>query len=192
MINSSRDLRRASGSLYRSRTITYACFLAPALILYMLVVIIPFFQGIPYSFTNWQPVKGVKDFVGMRNYVNLFSKTGKVFRKSVLNTFEFTAYYIVISNVLGLAMALLVQRSSRLNNLCRTLIFMPYVLSLITAAFVWRWPITPVLCTRYFPVCTRWALMWPGWNPGQLQSEISRVCSISTWKPLSTLRNLCC
>ncbi len=138
MINSSRDLRRASGSLYRSRTLTYACFLAPALILYMLVVIIPFFQGIPYSFTNWQPVKGVKDFVGMRNYVNLFSKTGKVFRKSVINTFEFTAYYIVISNVLGLAMALLVQRSSRLNNLCRTLIFMPYVLSLITAAFVWR------------------------------------------------------
>ena len=74
----------------------------------------------------------------MRNYVNLFSKTGKVFRKSVVNTFEFTALYIVISNVIGLAMALLVKKSSRLNNLCRTLIFMPYVLSLITAAFVWR------------------------------------------------------
>lgn len=137
MANSSRDLRRASGSLYRTRTMTYACFLAPALILYLLVVIIPFFQGIPYSFTNWQPVKGVKDFVGFKNYINLFTK-GKVFWKSVRNTFEFTVIYILISNAIGLGMALLVQRSSRLNNLCRTLIFMPYVLSLITAAFVWR------------------------------------------------------
>lgn len=128
----------AHGSLKRTRTITYACFLAPALILYVITVIIPFFQGIPYSFTNWQPVKGVNDFIGLRNYVNLFSKTGKVFWKSVTNTFEFTILYIVISNVLGLAMALLVKRSTRLNNLCRTLIFMPYVLSLITAAFVWR------------------------------------------------------
>lgn len=136
MVKRRTELR--SGSLNRTRTLTYACFLAPALILYIITVIMPFFQGIPYSFTNWQPVKGVRDFIGLKNYINLFSKTGKVFWKSVGNTFEFTAMYIVISNVIGLGMALLVQRSSRLNNLCRTLIFMPYVLSLITAAFVWR------------------------------------------------------
>lgn len=129
---------RVGNSLKRSKSVTYACFLAPALILYVLTVIIPFFQGIPYSFTNWQPVKGVNDFIGLRNYVNLFSKTGRVFWKSVGNTFQFTLLYILIANVLGLAMALLVKRSTRLNNLCRTLIFMPYVLSLITAAFVWR------------------------------------------------------
>ncbi len=134
----SRYALHPTGSMKRTRRITYACFLAPALLLYIFTVIMPFFQGIPYSFTNWQPVKGINDFVGLRNYVNLFSKVGQVFWKSVGNTFEFTAMYIVISNVFGLAMALLVHKYSRLNNLCRTMIFMPYVLSLITAAFVWR------------------------------------------------------
>ena len=39
---------RVGNSLKRSKSVTYACFLAPALILYVLTVIIPFFQGIPY------------------------------------------------------------------------------------------------------------------------------------------------
>ena len=46
---------------------------------------------------------------------------------------------MVLSNALGLAVALMLHRSNKLNNLCRTIIFMPYVISLVTAAFVWRY-----------------------------------------------------
>ena len=46
MATSRPDLR-VSGSLHRSRLITYACFLTPALLLYIITVIMPFFQGIP-------------------------------------------------------------------------------------------------------------------------------------------------
>ena len=63
----------------------------------------------------------------------------KEFWTVVKNTFQFTPYYIVFSNVIGLAVALLLQRPGKLNNFSRTLIFMPYVISLLTAAFVWRY-----------------------------------------------------
>lgn len=124
-------------SFRTTKRITYALFVAPALVVYLLVVIFPFFQGIPYSLTNWNLISNVADFVGIKNYRTLMNS--KEFWTVVKNTFQFTLYYIVFSNVIGLGVALLLQRPSRLNNLGRTLIFMPYVISLLTAAFVWRY-----------------------------------------------------
>lgn len=101
------------------------------------MVIIPFFQGIPYSFTNWNLISNASNFIGAKNYQTLFKS--KEFWTIVKNTFQFTVYYVVLSNALGLAVALMLHRSNKLNNLCRTIIFMPYVISLVTAAFVWRY-----------------------------------------------------
>lgn len=130
-------MRLRQQSFDRSKRITFACFLAPALLLYIITVIVPFFQGIPYSFTNWNLISNASNFVGTKNYVNLFKS--KEFWTSVTNTFQFTFFYVILSNLIGLGVALLLHRSSRLNNVCRTVIFMPYVISLVTAAFVWRY-----------------------------------------------------
>ena len=124
-------------SFESSKRLTYTCFLIPALLLYLIVVIIPFFQGIPYSFTNWNLISNASNFIGAKNYQTLFKS--KEFWTIVKNTFQFTVYYVVLSNALGLAVALMLHRSNKLNNLCRTIIFMPYVISLVTAAFVWRY-----------------------------------------------------
>ncbi len=133
-------------SYSRSRRIVYAGFVAPALILYLLTVVLPFFQGIPYSLTNWNLVSSQSEFVGLKNYVNLFNSS--VFWKSIGNTFQFTLYYVVLSNVIGLLIALLIQKSTRINNISRTLVFMPYVISMLTAAFVWKY----IFNTVYSPL----------------------------------------
>ncbi|MDD3334074.1 MAG: sugar ABC transporter permease [Eubacteriales bacterium] len=130
-------MKRQHLRLTTEREITYACFLAPALILYIITVIVPFFQGIPYSFTNWNLISNASNNVGFKNYAILFGS--KEFWTAVGNTFQFTGLYVVFSNLIGLGVALLLQRSSKLNNVCRTMIFMPYVISLVTAAFVWRY-----------------------------------------------------
>jgi len=119
-----------------SRHIWNACFLLPALALFLAVIIIPLFQGIPYAFTNWNGISPTNKFIGLRNFVRLFHD--EEMWKALSNTFVYTLFYIVFSNILGLAVALLLQRSSKVNNLCRTLIFMPYVVSMLTAAFVWK------------------------------------------------------
>ena len=133
-------------SYSRSRSLVYAGFVAPALVLYLLTVVLPFFQGIPYSLTNWNLVSSQSEFVGLKNYITLFNSS--VFWKSISNTFQFALYYVVLSNVIGLLMALLIQKSSRINNVSRTLVFMPYVISMLTAAFVWRY----IFNTVYSPL----------------------------------------
>ena len=120
-------------SFESSKRLTYTCFLIPALLLYLIVVIIPFFQGIPYSFTNWNLISNASNFIGAKNYQTLFKS--KEFWTIVKNTFQFTLYYVVLSNALGLAVALMLHRSNKLNNLCRTIIFMPYVISLADGCF---------------------------------------------------------
>ena len=119
------------------KRITYACFVLPALILYLITVVFPFFQGIPYSLTNWNLVSSQSQFVGLKNYLSMLKSTS--FWKSISNTFQFAAYYIVFANLIGLGIALLIHRSSKINNICRTLVFMPYVISMLTAAFVWKY-----------------------------------------------------
>lgn len=137
-LSTARTIRR--GQLSRQRTVTYICLLAPCLLLFVATVIVPFIQGIPYSFTDFNLMNSQSaNFVGLKWYRNLFdAKLGKTFWKAVGNTFQFTGMYILLSNLIGLMMALLLKKSTRLNNICRTLVFMPYVLGLITAAFAWR------------------------------------------------------
>ncbi len=111
-------------------------FLFPAMLLFLACVILPLFQGIPYSLMDWNGVSPTHRYVGLKNYVKLLSST-ELWR-DVATTFRYTFAYMIAANVLGLATALLLRKGSRLNNLCRTLIFMPYVISMITAAFVWK------------------------------------------------------
>ena len=64
-------------------------FMLPTIILFCIVVLIPFFQGIPYSFTNWKSiVSETKEFNGLKNYIYLIKN--KYFQDSLLVTFKFT------------------------------------------------------------------------------------------------------
>ncbi len=118
-------------------------FLFPAMFLYCFVVIIPFIQGIPYSFTNRASVVSQNyDFVGLKNYVELL--TNKYFQQAFLHTVQFTVIYVIGANVLGLALALMLSRSSKFNNLARTIMFIPFTVALTSGAIVWSYVFTDV------------------------------------------------
>ena len=79
-------------------------FMLPAFIFFAFVVLIPFFQGIPYSFTNWKSIISKNyDFIGLKNYATLL--TNKYFLNDFAHTFHFTILYIIASNIIGLALA---------------------------------------------------------------------------------------
>lgn len=119
-------------------------FLLPAFIIYASVVLVPFIQGIPFSFTNWKSI--ISDdmtFVGLKNYIILLSNVN--FGTTFLNTFKFTAIYMVGANVLGLFLAMLLWKSSRVNNMLRTIMFMPFTVALISSAIVWSYVYTDII-----------------------------------------------
>jgi ABC-type sugar transport system permease subunit len=120
-----------------------AVFLFPAFLFFFGIVVIPFFQGIPYSFTDWKSViSPTKNFVGFRNFFTLL--TNEYFLRTLGHTFHFTILYIGAANILGLFLALMLWRSSLFNNVARTITFMPFTVALTSAAIVWSYVYTDV------------------------------------------------
>lgn len=120
-----------------------AAFLLPALLIYCFVVLIPFFQGIPYSFTNRTSIiSKTYKYVGFGNYITLL--TNKYFRQAFQHTVEFTVIYVIGANVLGLIFALMLNKSSKFNSFARTVIFVPFTVALTSGAIVWSYVYTDV------------------------------------------------
>ena len=116
-------------------------FMLPTIILFCIVVLIPFFQGIPYSFTNWKSiVSETKEFNGLKNYIYLIKN--KYFQDSLLVTFKFTILYMISANVMGLLLALAIHRSSWFNNIARTVLFLPFTVSATAGSIVWSYVFT--------------------------------------------------
>lgn len=113
-------------------------FLLPAFLVFAYVVLIPFLQGIPYSFTNWKSVIATnRDFNGIKNYVLMLKNP--YFQQSFLHTASFTLVYELGANVLGLTFALLLFKSSKFADFCRTMMFLPFTTALVSAAIVWSY-----------------------------------------------------
>lgn len=135
-------MKRQLSGRERERNLVHIGFVAPAVLLFLVIYIIPFIQGIPYSFTNWNGVGKDFDFIGIKNYITLL--TNVEFRKVLGNTFYFTFFYLILSNAFGLIFALMLYRNSRFNGFVRSIFFIPFVVALLTTAFIFRYLYTDV------------------------------------------------
>ena len=148
-------------------------FMLPTIILFCIVVLIPFFQGIPYSFTNWKSiVSETKEFNGLKNYIYLIKN--KYFQDSLLVTFKFTILYMISANVMGLLLALAIHRSSWSNNIARTVLFLPFTVSATAGSIVWSYVFTDVYGTIT-------GLVSPLGMPGQI---IYGMVVIGAWRDM--------
>lgn len=115
---------------------TFAFFLLPCFIAMLVALIIPLFTGLYYSFTEWNG-QTVAGFVGIKNYLKLFSDTG--FINSLIFTAKFTIVSVIVVNVVGLSLALLVtKQKNKLNTFFRTIFFMPNLIGGIILGFIWQ------------------------------------------------------
>ena len=116
-------------------------FMLPAFLFFAYVVLIPFF---PVSFTDKKAVFANSwNYVGLENYIKLIKSTS--FQDSFIHTAHFTVIYIIGANVLGLLLALALWKSSRFNNVMRTLLFMPFTVSLVASTKVWSYVYTDII-----------------------------------------------
>lgn len=119
-------------------------FMLPAFLFFAYVVLIPFIQSIPVSFTDKKAIFANSwNFIGLENYIKLIKSSS--FQDSFIHTIQFTVVYIIGANVLGLSLALMLWRSGKLNNIMRTLLFMPFTVSLVASTKVWSYVYTDIL-----------------------------------------------
>ena len=113
-------------------------FLAPALISFSLVVLIPMLIGFFYAFTDWNGIVGSEiTFVGFRNFIEIFTRDS-----SFMHAFGFTALFsicaVVLVNIVGFALALLVTQKFRGATLLRGIFFMPNLIGGIVLGYIWQ------------------------------------------------------
>jgi raffinose/stachyose/melibiose transport system permease protein len=112
-------------------------FLAPALISFLIVVIIPFIMGIYYSLTDWTAVAGIKpNWVGFDNYKEMFSDIA--FKYSFIRTFLFTILSVITINFTALLFAFLVTREIKLKNFLRAGFFIPNLIGGLVLGYIWQ------------------------------------------------------
>lgn len=124
---------------HKERVLTL--FIIPALAIYLFFFIFPMFSGLYYSLTDWDGMAKTKNFVGIANYVAVFKDPYAL--TATVNTLIYTVVVTLFSNLIGLTLALLLERRSTINNLFRTIYFVPAVLSPVVASFIWKYMYTP-------------------------------------------------
>lgn len=114
-----RGWRRAGG--------TANLFSVPALVLLVVFVAYPLVNGFILSLQNWDGFSPTSSFVGFANYTRLF--TDPVFGTALLNTFLYGVFITAIQQVLGLSLAVALDRKLRGRNVFRAIIYLPVMVS---------------------------------------------------------------
>jgi sorbitol/mannitol transport system permease protein len=120
--------------------------LMPALVFTIIVTQVPFLVTIAVSLLNWNIQRpGEKsflglgqyqDFAGLSNFATVF--TDSRLRAAVVNTIVLTASVVVISALLGLALAILLDRKFPGRGLARTLLIAPFLVMPVASALLWK------------------------------------------------------
>ena len=118
------------------KSLSFWIFVLPAFFVLSLVVLIPFGMGIYYSFTSWTGVGSNVTYVGFANFSRLLSDVPA--RESLVFTFRFTFTVVILSNVIGLILALGLVEPIRFSGPLRVVFFLPNVIGGLILGFIWR------------------------------------------------------
>lgn len=143
----------------KKRNLSFWLFLAPALIAFTLVQLVPLISGIYYSFTNWNGIDSTTvKWTGFQNYISAFKDA--TFINSFLFTLKFTVLSLIVLNCISFGLALLVTRKSKLNNLLRTVFFMPNLIGGLILGFIWQFIFIQVFDAIGKATHIKWLLGW--------------------------------
>lgn len=110
-------------------------YLAPAFVVYTLLLIVPILGAFYLSFTDWNGISASFHVVGLKNYVDMLGDAR--LRNAIVVTLKITLIVSVTVNVLGLFIATLLNRAGRMINVLRSIFFLPYVISTVAISFIW-------------------------------------------------------
>ena len=159
-------------------------FLAPAVIIYTAIMILPLFATLNMALFNIS-ADGVSQFVGLANFQTLFGdpRWSDAFWNALGNNAWFFLIHMVVQNPIGVLLAALLSSPKlRMAAFYRTAIFIPTILSFVIVGFVWKlilspiWGIAPGLLDA---VGLRW--LYAPWL-GQEAYALTTLALVSVWQ----------
>lgn len=131
------------------RTRAAVCFILPALVLYLVFMVWPFFQSIWFAMTDWNGATATKTFVGLANFAELARDS--LFWKALRNNLIWVVIGTISPLVIGLGLALLMWRRPKGFTLFRTVFFLPHILLTVVIGIIWSWIYSPI-----FGILNKW------------------------------------
>ena len=122
-------------TLHRRNTLVGLSFITPNFVGFFVLNLIPIVFAFWLSFNRWDGYNPM-EFAGLDNFKYIFSH--KVFQQAVVKTLIFTACSVLITMVLSLGLAVLINQSLKGIGIFRTAIFFPHVASVVAVAAVWQ------------------------------------------------------
>lgn len=116
--------------------------LAPALLVYCLFAVYPMLDVLWLSFMKWNGLTATKQFVGIDNYVEVFTRD-PVFWTAVRNTVLWTVLSVAFPPAIGFGLALALNQNIPGRSPLRALFYMPVIIAPIAVATMWRWMYDP-------------------------------------------------
>ena len=119
-------------------------FVLPTMLAFLIGFLIPFVMGLYLSFCEFTTVADA-NFVGLANYIKIFTDPTSNFAHSLWITSLFTIVNVILINVVGFTVALLLVRGFRGTNVFRTVFFMPNLIGGIVLGWVWNLLLSGIL-----------------------------------------------
>ena len=122
-------------------------FMAPAALIMVIILLYPLGYMVYGSFRAWDPSQALGDsaFVGLKNYITLFYDPS--FRESTAVTLKFAISVVAIEMVLGVSLALCLDRNIRGMSVLRTLFILPMMIAPVVVGLMWRYMYHPTVGT---------------------------------------------
>ncbi|RIV39092.1 carbohydrate ABC transporter permease [Micromonospora radicis] len=111
--------------------------LLPALVFAIVVTQLPFLFTVYLSTQSWNALRpGSREFIGLANYATVLSDAR--LRAALVNTVVLTASSVLVSVLLGLGLAILLDRRFPGRGIVRTLLITPFLVMPMAAALLWK------------------------------------------------------
>lgn len=137
MTNEAKMKRPKTRSLEYSDSVWGYAFIMPMLIGFLIITVLPVIMTFVYSLTDKNMMSRTTNFIGMENFINLFSD--KTFRSTMWQTLEFTVLLIPSNMILTLGLATLLKDKFKGCGFFRTAVFTPVVTSVVVWGVLWKY-----------------------------------------------------
>jgi len=119
-----------------SNKLTIFLFILPALLLFLLILVAPIFMSFYYSFFNWNGF-GKKEFIGINNYIELFTSGSIGFPKALGNALLLALLSVGIQLPIALGFALLLGKGRKGERAFLSIYFIPVLISTVIIGQLW-------------------------------------------------------
>ena len=126
--------------MLESEKLLATALLAPGVVILLVFIAYPFLMALWYSLTSIR-VGNPGEFVGLDNFIKAWDDT--VFRTAFRNTVFYTFWATIFKFVLGMWLALLLNRHFRFKRIIRASMLLPFIIPTVLSAFAWRWMFDP-------------------------------------------------